>query len=202
MSEHLKHKLIGVGAGLVLVAVILGFVSWLQQHDDRIQMKATLDAQSQVIAKLNDSIKDRDAQAATDKAELDKRLSAAKSPDQQAALLSALAGLKQPITVNVPPAPVAGSKEPPLAPSATLSVPQLAELNQFGISCKKCEVDRDALVGDNKDLQEKVKATEVKLHAAEIAVKGGTKWSRFKRGAKTLGVGLAVGAALGFAAHR
>lgn len=199
MSEQLKHKLIGGGAILVVVIVALAFVSWLQQHDDRIQMKATLDVQSQVIAKLNESIKERDAKAVTDKAELDKKLTAAKTPDQQAALLSVLAGLKQPLTINVPPS-VPGSL--PQAPSATLSALQLADLNQFAVSCKKCEVDRDTLTGDNKDLQDKVKATEVKLHAAEIAVKGGTKWQRFKRGAKTLGVGLAVGAALGFAAHR
>jgi hypothetical protein len=202
MTDQIQHKLIGAGVILGVVIIALAFYSWLGDHDARIQLKATVDAQSQVIAKLNDSIKERDAQAVQDKAELDKKLTAAKTPDQQAALLSVLAGLKQPLTINVPPTPVPGSKEPPQAPSATLSAPQIADLNQFAVSCKKCEVDRDALTGDVKDLKEKIKATEVERDAAVTAVKGGTKWQRFRRSAKTLGIGLAFGAALGFAAHR
>lgn len=202
MTEQTQHRLIGGGAVAVVVIAVLAFMSWLQQHDDRINMKATIDAQSQVITKLNDSIKARSEQAVQDKQELDKKLTAAKTPDQQAALLSVLAGLKQPVTINVPPAPVPGSKELPQAPSATLSAPQIADLNQFAVSCKKCEVDREQLTGDVKDLKEKVKATEVERDAAITAVKGGTKWQRFKRSAKTLGFGLAFGAALGYAAHR
>lgn len=188
-------------AAIVAAFLLLGGYMFHRSEVDaateRATLQATLKQQGDVIQGLQQQIKSRDAVAVKQDSAVDQSVAQAKTQAQIAALIGQLAGLKgQPIQIQLPPAK--DGKPLPDAPSYTLTLDQGKQLLDFEASCKKCQNDLTAAQGARGDQEKQIAALTQERDAAVKFSKGGSGWSRFKKAAKWL----AVGAAIGYAAHR
>lgn len=186
----LKTKLV-IAAALVALGG-LGFKAWLDHHDAVLKMEDTIAEQQRIIQHKDEDIKARDAAAAAAKQDIARKVAAATTPRQNAALLNEWVKPAKPIEV---PAPL------PNAPSATaapvvLDDSQLRDLTAFAGRCKQCDIDKAALEGNLTDWKAKYDAVSKERDVAVAAAKGGTRMQRFKRSLLTIGCA-AGGAAAG-----
>lgn len=195
-------------AGALVALVVLGTVggSWLGAREEGIRMKATLDAQQQVIASSAKQVKDiQDAEAERDKvtaanvAALQASAARQTTPAEIAAWLPKQIQTPQPITFTIP----AATPQNP-TPAAIASVPQ-ADLPALRDEVTQCQVCAQKLADAQGDLSserdkevlagEQLSAMTKERDAAVTAAKGGGFWKRLGRAAKWTVIGIAVGAA-------
>jgi len=92
----------------------------------------------------------------------------------------------------------------PATPPATATIPQqdLKPLYDYIEDCRATAADRDAARKDLADEQTQITALTAQRDAAITAAKGGNFWTRVRRNAKWLAIGVGVGAAAVLAAKR
>ena len=203
-----KHKLLLGLLAAGLAGGVLGFRTWLSEHDARLQAeergKAAAAVQEQAqsqIAALAKEMADRDAQYRSQLQTLDTKFSRAVTPDQLAQLVSQIMGLKAPIQLVTPGASDGNAHPAPIAQVPQIDFPQA---KAYVEQCEECKAERAKLQADAAD-----RATQAKLAQQQIdslkkengdlqtALKGGGWWLRTKRAAKWLAIGgLAGGMAL------
>jgi hypothetical protein len=196
---------IGGGFLTLLIVAILGG-SWLGAREDSIRMKATIDAQQQVIAAsakqardLLDAEAERDKMTAANVAALAAAAAKQVTPGEIASWLPKQLAGPQPITFTIP-TPTAANP----APNAMASIPQsdLPALRDQIEKCQECGLKLTAAEADVASRDERLALAGAELSAmskerdaAVKASKGGSFWTRTKRAAKWLVIGIGVGAA-------
>jgi hypothetical protein len=173
-------------AEILIGALLLGLFVYVERKDaaDKATLQATLNQQNAIIDQLNKSIATRDAQAVTEKRAVDKKVAAAKTPVQQAVLLSDLLGLRKPIFL---------SSDMQIAALPAEELPQVVE---HEATCKKDQIDLQTCRGDLIDREAQIAAFRKERDTAVTIAKGGSRWQGFKRGAKWVGVGILTGIAV------
>lgn len=192
----LRHKLEIGGALFALVLIGVAGGSWLGAREEGIRLKATLDAQNSVIAEAGKRESDREAVLKVSLSQIEDLKKATQTPQEALKQLPAVLPLPQPITFNLPPNPAQGSPTQGQAP-ATASIPaaDLKPLYDFAANCKECQARLAEVQADQADDAVKIGALTKERNAAVTAAKGGSKWTRIKRAAKWVVIGVAVGAA-------
>jgi len=197
-----------VAAGCMALAVgAFGFMTWLQEHDDRLRAEAQVVAAKKVYDQAADQMKQhQDADRARDEAtakQLDamqKLAAQIKTPAQIASWIpQQIPGLPQPIKIEIPPA----TPQNP-SPDAKASIPQ-ADLPVLRDTVEKCREDSVKLAtcqADANSKQEQLRLAGEQLSAVErerdaykAVANGGTFWRRAKRAGKWFVIGAGVGAA-------
>jgi Tfp pilus assembly protein PilE len=201
-----KEKTI-LGGIAVAVLLLIGLLAWrseVERSADQAALKSTLST-------LGTQIAQRTQTAATADKQVDQQVAQAKSPDQQAALIAALVGMKQaPTIVTIPvQAPAASSGVLPVATSnvgAKQEVKPLPDAPQPGdmvipkvdipqfvaheATCKKDGIDLASCTANLSD-------TAKERDAAVTANKGGSLLARIKRNGKWTALGIVIGTAAG-----
>lgn len=207
-----KNPFIAAGIALTLALGVFAFYSFLEDHDDRIKMLATIEAQQQLNEQLQHQMQglkaaedNRDAQTRATIAAMQQVVSKVQTPQQIAQWLPTQLPAPQPIEIEVPPAT---SQDP--MPPATAKIPQrdLPFLRDVVENCKECNVK---LATAQADLQsrderlhlagEQLSATQKQRDAALKALKGGSFWTRLKRNTRWFLIGGLAGGALVYATH-
>lgn len=205
MTTRVKLEIAGGILALIVCGVLAG--SWLGAREDSIRMKATIDAQNQVVAaEQKQSQALADAQSARDKATaqtvaaLQSAASKQVTPAQIAAWIpQQIPAQQQPITITIPPA----TPQNPV-PAAVASIPQadLPALRDEVTSCQVCAAKLSTAQsdlssqGDRLTLAgEQLSAMTKERDAAVKASKGGGFWKRVESASKYLAIGAGVGAA-------
>lgn len=194
-----------------IVVAVLGLIAWHSydsEREARIKAEASEAAQQKIIATATDQIRAlqvaqdaRDKQTAAEISSIKATAAAAATPAQIAAYLASTinrAGAPVPITISTP-APTAADPHP--AAIATLPAADLGFLRD---QVAKCSADAVALPAAQADLStcqqqkqlagQQLSAVENERDAWKKAAKG-TFWSRFKTGAKYVGITAGVTAA-------
>jgi len=192
-----RHKLEIAGALLALLAIAIIGGSWLGAREEGIRLKATLDAQKDVLAAAEKREADRAAVLKDSLAQLEDLKKRTQSPQQVVRQLPAVLPLPQPITLNVPATlpqgqPSKEGSEP--EQTATIPAADLKPLFDFAATCKECQAKVLALEQDKADDAVKFDAVVKERDAAIDAAKGGGKWKRIKRAGKWFLIGAAGGA--------
>ena len=185
------HKVL---IGVLIVGLLVGGYEGLQVHDEHLLMAQKTAAQQQLVSELAKQQAANDAATAAKLAEQQKQFDAEmKTYSGQVDYLkqyvaSLQAGLKQPVTINVP-VPTKDNPNPPV--SVEVPAVDLPEI--------------DAKLKDYRDLQIKYPACQADLatQTKEVAVlqgevktlkKGPGFWAHVKHDAKVVGVTLLVAA--------
>jgi hypothetical protein len=214
MNPNEKRGLYTLMIVILMIVALLAWRSAEERAADQAKLKSTL-------AALGTQISQRTQAAATADRQVDLQVAQAKTPDQQAALIAALVGLKQaPTIVTIPSAPAptpaqsadSGDKATkvqnvqipvqsatlPDAPQPGDMVVPKAEIPQLVQHEADCKKDANDLAACNANLADTARQRD----AAVAAFKGGSWWTRVKRNGKWFGLGAALGIGAGFAAHR
>lgn len=204
LTTRIKLEIAGALVAFMVLAVIGG--SWLGAREEGIRLKATLDAQQQVIASSAKQVKDiqdaeteRDKVTASNVAALQAAAARQTTPAEIAAWLPKQIQTPQPITFTIP---AATTQNP--TPSAIASIPQ-ADLPALRDEVTQCQVCAQKLSSAQSDLSserdkevlagEQLSAMTKERDAAVTASKGGSLWKRIERAVKYTVIGIAIGAA-------
>jgi hypothetical protein len=203
LTARAKWEIAGTIAAFAVFS--LAFGSWIGAREDAIKMKATIDAQSQVIGSaqtqsksIQDAEAERDKATAANVAALTAAAAKQVTPAEIADWLPKQVQTPQPITITVP----APTPQNP-TPNATASIPEsdLPALRDQVTQCQVCAQKLTAAQADEaaKDSQlklagEDLSAMTKERDAAVTASKGGSFWARLKSKAKWFAIGGAVAA--------
>jgi hypothetical protein len=224
----MPRKFYFAAAVALLLAGAFAFRSWLEAHDDRTHMQATIAAQQQLIAAADQRERQNAASLQATLAQIAALKQQVQTPQQILRDLPQYLPLPQPITLAPPASAAAGqgtalpgdsgasassapgsasgagadssSAAAPAAPVAQIPTADLKPLFDFVQDCRACKVQLDAARADLKDEQATSAALSKERDAAVKAVKGGGFWTRVKRNAKWLAIGAILGAAAAHAA--
>ena|SRR6202162_375950 len=191
-----KHK--ALAATCLLLLALLGFLllNWMDAHDDQVRLAATLDAQKSVIAAAERREQDRAEQLRDTLQHIESLKRAVQTPQQVIKEIPQyLPQLPVPIHIEQAPAEP-GKPQPP--PVVTIPPQDLKTLYDFSADCAACKAERDALKASATDDRAKMDALTKERDAAIREAKGGSFLRRVARAAKWLAIGVAVG----YAAHR
>jgi len=188
-----------------LVAGAFAFQSWLESHDDRVHLQATLDAQSKFLdkAKLQSEAiaaeeAKRDSQLQSQLETMHEAISKIQTPQQIAQWLPKQMTLPEPVAISVPPSTPQNPNPPAIA---TIPQQDLAPIRNAVESCEECTkklavTQQDAAAKDQqlKFAGEQLSAAERERDAAIQAAKGGSLWTRLHRNAKWFAIGAGAAA--------
>jgi len=213
MTTWMKFSL-GFNA-LFLILAGLGIVAYRQEREDRIRLMADLKATSQLIEQYRLEVKQIDKRIEARPAQVTEVkkpiLKAKKEPatiEEIAREILRYVPLTEP--PQIIPAPLARALVD--GPSPILDLPpgglvfnidQTQALRQFYLDDALVRIDLKACQEDNSDLKLKAQVLqqenavlEEQRDKAITAVKGGSFWTKLKRGAKTFGAGVFTGGVL------
>jgi hypothetical protein len=193
----LRHKLEIAGAILALLIIGIVYRAWLADHEERIKLKATLDAQNQILADAGKREAARDAVLKDSLAQLEDLKKRTQTPAQVVKALPQVLTLPQPITITLPAALAQGDpKLLGVQPGETATIPaeDLKPLFDFAATCKECQAKVIVLQQDKADDTVKIGALVKERDAAVRVANGGSKWQRIKRAAKWFAIGAGAGA--------
>jgi len=211
-----ERRIATIAVAVALGAGVIGFQSWLQEHDDRAQMSATIASQNSIIAAAEKREQDRAQQLAdTLKQIADLKASVATPQQVIRELPQFLPPLPQPLSTIAPagtgaastPSGQAGAAEqtaggktgtpehPGEAPTPDVRVPSadLKPLFDYVQDCRACQAKLAAVQQDAQDEQTKNDALAKERDAAVKAAKGGSVWTRTLRAVKWVAIGFAAG---------
>ena len=185
MNLDVKHWILLIAAGVLALLALIAAGSYLGAREDGIKLKATMDAQNQVIQAIDAGEKKRDA-ALQDfmKAQqvqleaVNKRFDRAQSPQDIAALVGQLMGLQKPITFVTPPATPANPNPQPVAQVPIEDAPQV---KSYVKACETCKLNLQTTTQQLTTAQQthaddvtKLGAVAKERDAAVKAAKGGS----------------------------
>lgn len=205
LTTRVKLEIAGALVALVVLGTIGG--SWLGAREEGIRLKATLDAQQQVIASSAKQVKDiQDAEAERDKvtaanvAALQASAARQTTPAEIAAWLPKQIQTPQPITFTIPQATPQNPTPPAIASIPQADLPALRdEVTQCQVCAQKLsnaqgdlssERDKEVLAG------EQLSAMTKERDAAVQASKGGSIWRRVAHNLKVIAITVGVAAAV------
>ena len=206
-----KRVLELVGAFIVAIGLLVALYEWHLEIIRGAQLSSTLEAQKAVqadnqkqMAEILVLMKDWQAQQDAKMQALDDKFKSANSPQQVAALVSQMMGLKQPIVISTP---AATTDNPHPQPVATITdIPQLKLYTQ---ECEECKVKLDTSVkqltyADQQQdlLKRQITSLTTERDAAVKAVHGGSLWQRLAHDGKIIAISAGVGIGIGYVAHR
>jgi hypothetical protein len=221
------HK-IYVAAALIFIAVTaFVFRSWLETHDDRLQMQATIAAQKQLIAAADAREQQRASELKGTLDQINTLKRQTQTPQEIVRELPQYLPLPQPIEIvasgaqkgtpaqandkqgsplsktaaTQPPEGIAAAASGQGKPIAQLPVEDLKPLFDFVQDCRACQARLASTQADLRDEQTKSAAIAQERDAAIKAAKGGSFWTRIKRNAKWFAIGAGLGAAAARAVH-
>jgi len=197
-------------AALVLGVVVVACVSYWQAQGDLAEMRATSLAQRQLqaemakqLAAITQNMKQWHEEQQQKLTTLHDQFRAAQSPEQTARLIERFVGLRQPITVTVPP-PTLDQPQPQAR--AELPAVDLPQLKLYVEECETCRINLETKGKDLGYAEQQQRLLKAQLDSvsrerdtAIRAAKGGSFWQRFRREGKSAlgaGAGAAAGAAL------
>lgn len=197
MTVQRKLELLA-GAVLFAAAVFL-FLNWLDARDAKTKAEATVAAQQTVIAQAQAQMKQlqendaaREQKLAQQLADTQRQFAQAQSPQQIAALVAQVMGLKQPVTFVTPPATPGNPNPQPIAQVPTADAPQIKQYVQDCEECKqKLPVAQAEVVSLKSQLSlagQNLSAMQNERDTWKKAAKG-TFWSNTKKAAKWLTIG-------------
>lgn len=197
-----------IQTALAAIVVILSVRAYFQEREDLIRMQAELSATHQIIQLRDTQIKDLNSQieARNKKTQvLVNEIEALKA--RPLPIKEIIREIPTYVPLDTPP-----TLTPPVGPESAKMVfdeKQSNELREFYLDCQAKTLQLKACTENEEDWRkkeltwaEKEKILIQQREAAIRAAKGGSFWTRFKRGAKTFGVGVAVGVGVGIAASR
>lgn len=192
-------------AGLVLVSSLVGFRSWLGEHDARLTAEASAKASQKAFDAAGEQIRIeraadaiRDKQAADTIAGILAKASAAKTPEQSAAYIRTQLPTKIPIEFSFPKPTI---DNPTPKAIAEIAQPDLLILRD---TIAKCQTDAVGFSNCKEDLASRdrqIELAKVQIKAVQDErdtwkkAAGGTKWQRAKH-LLELGISLGVGIAV------
>lgn len=187
---------IELAAGILALAglaVIAG--SYRSAKRDAAKLQETITTQNAAIADAGKRETARDAALKVSLAQIEdlKKTTAKATPATIIRTMPAVLPLPVPITIEAP-APGATPEEIAELP-ATLPAADIAPLFQFAANCKECEEKLQAATADRADDAIKIAGLTKERDAAVVAFKGGSKWTRIKKAAKWVAVGVGIGGA-------
>jgi peptidoglycan hydrolase CwlO-like protein len=194
---------------------VIAFRSWLEAHDERMQMTATIASQNSIIAAAEKREQDRQQQLADTLKQIEDLKRSVQTPQQVIREMPQfLPPLPQPLETVAPKSAAAASGQPgssgtaqtsggdPQKSTQTREVPapdmrvpsaDLKPLFDFVQDCRACQAKLTAALQDAQDQRTKNDALTRERDAAVKAAKGGGVWSRTVRAAKWVAAGFAVG---------
>lgn len=200
----LRTKLEIGGAILALILIALLVSSAREARKDAAVLKATLASETKVVATATKDEEVRDKTVEKTVAALEETKKRVQSPSEALKALPTVIPLPVPLIA----APVqqesqgSASQALPDSPGAVVPAQDLKALYDFGVACQECQAKLGAMTKDRADDAVKLKAVTEERDAAVAASKGGKLWTRVKRNAKWLLLGLGAGAAAGAVAAR
>ena len=171
----------------LIVAGAIGY-SWLKAHDAWVRYQALAQQKDAQIAQ-------RDADAKNYQAEIEQLKLQAQSPQQVVKLIPQIvnvpASLPEPVLIDHPDklTPQDASQLPD-GPSTLLPDPTVKALTDQAADDLACQKSWTACQQDYADVK--------KERDAAVKARNGSFWQR----AKQIGIGIAIGGAIGYAAHR
>ena len=172
---------------VLIIAAVTGY-SWLKAHDAWIRYEA--------LAREKDAqIAQRDADAKKYQADIEQLKQQAQNPQQVIKLIPQIvqvpAGLPEPVAIPHPNQLTPGDvSQLPDAPSTLLPDPTVKLLIDQAADDLACQKSSAACLADYADMK--------KERDAAVKARNGSFWQR----AKQIGIGIAIGGAVGYAAHR
>lgn len=199
----LRTKIEIFTAVALIAGGVLGFRSWLGEHDLRVHAEeaekaaqGTVSQAAASVAVLQKQIADRDAEYQSQLKTLDTKFSQAASPAALAQVVSQLMGLKQPIQVVTPAANGSNANPAPVAQVPQIDFPQAKAYLQ---ECEQCKLDNAKLTADaatraqeQAAAQKQIDALNGEVKTLQAAAKGGSLLHRIGSGAKKLAIGSAI----------
>ena len=181
----LYHKILaGAGTGLLITVGVVG-AEYIKAREDQARAEERSKANQQLIDQLtkqqNDfaqQIKDLKAQQAIDLANVQRTFANTQSPQQLAALVAQLMGLKQAPIVFTPQA----TKENP-NPTAQIELPDAPQVKAYFQSCEECKVNYAAA---QKQLVAEQGKTENAQQRLDIMTTDRDQWKRTAQGGSKL----------------
>ena len=171
----------------LLIAGVIGY-SWLKAHDAWLRYQA--------LAELKDAqIAQRDAEARNYQRQIENLQKQAQTPQQVVKLIPQIvkvpAGVPEPVVIEHPDKLTQQDvSQLPDAPSTLLPDQTVKLLTDQAASDLACQKSWAACQQDYADMK--------KERDAAVKARNGSFWQR----AKQIGIGIAIGGALGYAAHR
>ncbi len=204
LTTRAKWEIVGALAALVVLAIFGG--SWLGAREEQIRMKATIDAQNQVIASAQKQAQDiqtaedaRDKATAATVAAIQQAAAKQVTPQEIAAWIPKQLGVPQPITFQMP-SPTAQNPSPDF--TASIPAADLPVLRDQVEKCQECSIKLSTAQADLTSraqqavlAQQQIDALKTERDAAVKASKGGGFWSRVHRAAKWGVIGGAIAGA-------
>lgn len=210
-----ERRVAAVAVAVALGAAAIGFRSWLDAREDRMQMAATIASQNSVIAAAEKREQDRAQQLADTLKQIADLKNSVQTPQQVIRQMPQfLPPLPQPLEILAPASQAVSAAQPAQPPqkgTATGSaagaaktgeaatpdvrVPSadLKPLFDFVQDCRACQAKLAAAQQDAQDEHTKNDALTKERDAAVKAAKGGGVWTRTVRIVKWVAVGFAVG---------
>jgi len=193
MTWQRKAELIG--AAVILIAAFVFLVGYIRERE-RI---AAFEAETKVREQLQaDAKKEIEQIRASMQAQIDALARQKQQVISQPQLAPQVIKEYVPFTSPLQQTQEITKQAPPDAPSAILTKQQEVELAQFALNCKQCDVERDGLNSQMAEKDKIIASQAEELKQAKTVIKGGTKKQRFIRTLEAL----AIGGAIGYAAHR
>jgi len=192
LRRYLPATAVLLAVTALLALALLAVRSWLAAHDAEVQLKATLQAQNQIMAQADERQRQRDASLSTTLAAITQAKRRVNTPARAAAEIpQLLPPLPEPLQLEIPP-PTPELPEPP----AEAIVPQvdLKPIYDYLQDCRACQASLTVARDDLTDERAKVAAVTSQRDAAVRAARGGGVWSRLRRNTKWFIIGAAAGA--------
>jgi hypothetical protein len=184
-----------IEVGVLLVAVAIAINAWTQARSDATKLKATLTAEKAVIEQAATQEHDQQKILASAVAAIEAQKRQVRTSQQAAsALPGLLPDLPEPLTVpkatESPDTPIAA----PQPGSMNIPPQDLKPLYDHLQDCRICEVERDTAKQNLAEEQIRSAALMKERDAAIAESKGGSLWTRVRRAAKWLTIGVLAGA--------
>jgi len=218
------HKALAAGIGVLLIAGGIFLSSLIQAREDRARAEATAQAQKEFIDKsrqnvaamqkqladLQGAVAQRDQANAQALTAMQQAVAKLSTPQDMTAYITAALKLQQPVQFVTPPATKENPNPDTIAtiPAASLQAitAQIEQCKESMASLTTCQADKadltkqlglkDSQLSSQKD---QLAAIQKEADAWRTAAKGGSIWTRAKRDAKWLAIGVGAGAAIGYA---
>ena len=208
-----ERRVAAIAIAVALAAGAIGFRSWLDERDQRMQLASTIASQNSIIAAAEKREQDRDQQLADTLKQIADLKASVQTPQQVIREIPQyLPPLPQPLETIAPStvtdahaaktseqgtadsgSSTAGTAQLPSAPDVRVPSADLKRLFDYVQDCRACQAKLTAAQQDAQDEHAKNDALAKERDAAVKAAKGGSAWSRTLRVVKWVAIGFGAG---------
>lgn len=199
---------IGLAVGALALASVGGAYAtrgYMIEHDKRVTAEAVAKTEAAKreqltgqIADLQKAMADRNAVYQTEVKRLETKFQSAATPQQLAALISQVMGLKQPIQITTPPPTQQNPNPQPVATVPNVDFSQVAAYTQ---QCEECKLNLTKTQADLADREAQMALADKQIQSLKTerdswqqTAKGGSWLHRTVKALKYIGIGAGIGA--------